>query len=129
MALPGDLLDVLTSPAVCFVTTLMPDGSPQISQTWIDTDGEHVLINTVTTHQKTRNVRRDPRVAIGVIDPATPMRSWSMRGRVVSASTEGARDHIDQLSHKYLGRPYPEFGGGGERILLTVEIDRLHAPR
>jgi PPOX class probable F420-dependent enzyme len=129
MALPDDLLAVLRTKAICFVTTLMPDGSPQISQTWAGTDGEHVLINTVTTHQKTRNITRDPRIAIGIADPAAPLRSWALRGSVVSATTDGAREHIDELSQKYLGRPYPGFGGGPQqRVLLTVKVDRLHKP-
>jgi PPOX class probable F420-dependent enzyme len=128
-ALPDDLIAVLNAKAICFVTTLMPDGSPQISQTWAGTDGEHVLINTVDTHQKTRNVRRDPRIAIGIADPAAPSRYWALRGSVVSISTDGAREHIDELSRKYLGRPYPGFGGGQQqRVLLTVEVDRVHRP-
>ena len=129
MALPDALLDVLNTKAICFVTTLMPDGSPQISQTWAGTDGEHVLINTVETHQKTRNVRRDPRIAIGIADPAAPSRSWALRGTVVAATTDHAREHIDELSQKYIGRPYPGFGGGSEqRVLLTVKVDRVHTP-
>ena len=129
MVLPDDLLEVLNAKAICFVTTLMPDGSPQISQTWAGTDGEHVLINTVDTHQKTRNIRRDPRIAIGIADPAAPLRSWALRGSVVSATTDGAREHIDELSQKYLGRAYPGFGGGPQqRVLLTVKVDKLHKP-
>ncbi len=129
MALPDDLLDVLRAKAICFVTTLMPDGSPQISQTWAGTDGEHVLINTVDTHQKTRNIERDPRIAIGIADPAAPSRSWALRGSVVAATTDGARQNIDELSQKYIGRPYPGFGGGEQqRVLLTVKINSIHTP-
>jgi PPOX class probable F420-dependent enzyme len=130
MALPDALLEVLRAKPICFVTTLMPDGSPQISQTWAGTDGEHVLINTVDTHQKTRNIKRDPRIAIGVADPAAPARYWALRGRVVDATTEGARESIDELSQKYLGRPYPGFGGSSEqqRVLLKIEIDKVHTP-
>lgn len=128
-ALPDDLIAVLNTKSICFVTTLMPDGSPQISQTWAGTDGEHVLINTVDTHQKTRNLRRDPRIAIGIADPAAPSRYWALRGSVVAMTTEGAREHIDELSQKYIGRPYPGFGGGPQqRVLLTVEVDRVHTP-
>jgi len=130
MPLPDDLLGVLRSRAICFVTTLMPDGSPQITQTWAGTDGEHILINTVDTHQKTRNVGRDPRVAIGIADPDAPSRSWGVRGIVVSATTDGAREHIDELSQKYLGRPYPGWGGADQqRVLLTVKVEKLHSPR
>jgi PPOX class probable F420-dependent enzyme len=127
--LPDDLIAVLNAKSICFVTTLMPDGAPQISQTWAGTDGEHVLINTVDTHQKTRNLRRDPRIAIGIADPAAPSRYWALRGSVVAMTTEGAREHIDELSQKYIGRPYPGFGGGPQqRVLLTVEVDRVHTP-
>ncbi|SDS94817.1 TIGR03618 family F420-dependent PPOX class oxidoreductase [Actinoplanes derwentensis] len=129
MALPDDLLAVLHTKAICFVTTLMPDGSPQISQTWAGTDGQHVLINTVVTHQKTRNLTRDPRIAIGIADPAAPSRSWALRGSVVTATTDGARENIDELSQKYIGRPYPGFGGEQEeRVILTVKVDRIHTP-
>ena len=124
MALPDDLLAVLRGKAICFVTTLMPDGSPQVTQTWAGTDGEHILINTVDTHQKTRNVARDPRVAIGIADPAAPSRSWAVRGSVVTATTDGAREHIDELSQKYTGRPY-QGDIGSERVILRIAPDRV----
>ena len=54
------------------LVTLMPDGSPQISPVWVDTDGTNVLINTATGRLKTRNIERDPRVAVAVLDPASP---------------------------------------------------------
>ncbi|MFE9725363.1 PPOX class F420-dependent oxidoreductase [Streptomyces sp. NPDC005794] len=127
MLLPNHLIEVLQSPAPCFLTTLMPDGSPQITQTWVDTDGTHIVINTVTTHQKTRNIERDPRVAVAVADRTDPSRYWAARGRVTAAETEGAREHIDKLAHKYLGRPYPGFDGGTQqRIILTITVDTLH---
>ena len=72
MDLPDELLDLLRRPSTCFVATTMPDGSPQMTQTWVDTDGAHVLINTVEGFQKVRNVGRDPRVALSVSDPAQP---------------------------------------------------------
>ncbi|MEU1586506.1 PPOX class F420-dependent oxidoreductase [Micromonospora sp. NPDC005710] len=128
MELPDDLLTLLREPSTCFVTTLMPDGSPQLTQTWVDTDGTHILINTVETHQKTRNVRRDPRVAVAISDPQKPGRYHEVRGRVVQTSTEGAAEHIDQLAQRYLGGPYPWFGGRGQvRIILTIEPDRVRS--
>ncbi|MET7946364.1 PPOX class F420-dependent oxidoreductase [Micromonospora sp. NPDC005324] len=128
MDLPDDLLTLLREPSTCFVTTLMPDGSPQLTQTWVDTDGKHILINTVETHQKTRNVRRDPRVAVAISDPQKPGRYHEVRGRVVRTSTEGAAEHIDQLAQRYLGGPYPWFGGRDQiRIILTIEPDRVRS--
>ncbi|MCX4831416.1 PPOX class F420-dependent oxidoreductase [Streptomyces sp. NBC_00006] len=130
MPLPSELAAALDGPAICFLTTLMPDGSPQITQTWVDRDGDQVVINTVTTHQKMRNIRRDPRVAVGIADPADPSRYWAVRGRVVTSTTEGAEAHIDKVAHKYLGGPYPWFGGRDqERVLLTISADTVHSPR
>jgi len=125
--LPDDLLALLRGPSPCFVTTLMPDGSPQTTQTWGDTDGEHVLVNTVVGYQKTRNVERDPRVSVAVQDPENLFRYISVRGRVVGTTTEGATEHIEALSQRYTGRPYPWYGGRDQqRVVLTIAADKVH---
>jgi len=125
--LPEDLIALLRQPSTCYLATTMPDGSPQLTQTWVDTDGEHVLINTVVGFQKTRNVDRDPRVAVSVAHPANPSRYYSVRGRVVNATTEGAMEHIELLSQRYLGGPYPWFGGHDQkRVILTIGADTIH---
>lgn len=109
----------------------MPDGSPQLTQVWADTDGEHVVINTVAGFQKLKNIARDPRVAVAIADPADPRAYTQIRGRVVETTTEGARGHIDQLSQKYLGRPYPGFAGGQQqqRVIVRIAPDRVSSPR
>jgi PPOX class probable F420-dependent enzyme len=125
--LPDGLVALLRKPSLCFVTTLMPDGSPQITQTWVDTDGEHVIINTVQTHQKVRNVERDPRVAVGICDPSNPSRYYAVRGRVVRITTEGGAEHIETLAQRYLGGPYPWYGGRDQvRVMLTISADKIH---
>jgi len=126
LELPDGLLDLLRRPSPCYVATLMPDGSPQLTQTWVDTDGAHVLINTVAGFQKIRNVERDPRVALTVSDPADPVRYFQVRGRVVSMTTEGAVENIESLAQRYLGRPYPWYGGRDQtRVLLTIEAEKI----
>ena len=128
MDLPPDLLALLRRPSTCYLATTMPDGSPQLTQTWVDTDGTHVVINTVQGFQKARNVERDPRVAVTVSDPANPSRYYAVRGRVVRATTEGGAEHIDALAQRYLGTPYPWYGGRDQvRLVLTIESDRIHA--
>jgi len=128
MDLPDELIELLRRPSTCFVATTMPDGSPQMTQTWVDTDGEHVLINTVEGFQKVRNVGRDPRVALSVSDPGNPSRYFAVRGRVVDVTTDGAADHIEALAQRYLGGPYPWFGGRGQvRVLLSIAPDKIHA--
>ena len=130
MSLPDALLDLLRRPSPCFLSTLMPDGSPQMTQTWVDTDGHDVLINTVLGHQKVRNVERDPRVALNVADPDDPSRYFEVRGRVTEVTEVGAREHIDELSQRYIGRTYPWFGGRDQvRLLVRISPDKVTSPR
>ncbi len=130
MPMPDALLDLLRRPSPCFLSTLMPDGSPQMTQTWVDTDGRDVLINTVRGHQKVRNVERDPRVALNVADPDDPSRYFEVRGRVVEVTEDGAREHIDELSQRYIGGPYPWFGGRGQvRLLVRITPEKVTSPR
>jgi PPOX class probable F420-dependent enzyme len=82
--LPDELLDLLGRPSLCFVATIMPDGSPQLTQTWVSTDGEHILVNTPDHSQKARNVARDPHVALNIVDPDNPRRYFAVRGRVIT---------------------------------------------
>jgi PPOX class probable F420-dependent enzyme len=124
--LPEDLIGLLRQPSPCFLTTLMPDGSPQMTQTWVDTDGEHVVINTVQGFQKVRNVGRDPRVAVCVADPARPARYYAIRGRVVGMTTEGGAEHIEALAQRYIGAPYPWYGGRDQvRVILSISADKI----
>lgn len=121
MPLPETITDLLKRRAVCYLATTMPDGSPQVTLTWADTDGEHILINTVIGHQKTRNIERDPRVAVALSDPADPTRFTQIRGSVVATTTEGAEEHIEALSQRYTGAPYAWRGGRDQRrIILTI---------
>lgn len=130
MSLPDALLDLLRRPSPCFIATLMPDGSPQMTQTWVDTDGRDVLINTVRGHQKVRNLERDPRVALNVADPDDPSRYFEVRGRVTEITEDGAREHIDELSQRYIGGPYPWFGGRDQvRLLVRITPDKVTSPR
>jgi PPOX class probable F420-dependent enzyme len=126
LELPPDLLTLLREPSPAYIATLMPDGAPHVTQVWIDTDGQHVLVNTVVGHQKQRNIERDPRVAVTVSDPTLPRRYFQVRGRVVVATTEGAAEHIDRLSLRYVGAPYTPWGDTPQtRILLAVEPLRI----
>ncbi|PNE37446.1 PPOX class F420-dependent oxidoreductase [Streptomyces noursei] len=130
VSLGDDLVALLRRPSICYIATTMPNGSPQLTQTWVDTDGEHVLINSVEMHQKTRNIARDPRVAITVSDPSDPTSYVQIRGRVVRVTTEGAVEHIEALAQKYLGGPYPWFGGRDEvRVIYVIRPERISSPR
>jgi PPOX class probable F420-dependent enzyme len=128
MDLPPGLQRLLSEAAYGQIATLMPDGSPQITQVWVDTDGQHILVNTVATHQKVRNVRRDPRVALNVHDPAKQYRVANIRGHVVDVTTEGAAEHIDRLAKRYLGADrYPFHREGQQRVVIKITADRINS--
>jgi PPOX class probable F420-dependent enzyme len=126
MELSQDLLDLLRMPATCYVATINADGSPQLTQTWVDTDGEHVVINTVQGFVKLRNMERDPRVAVTIDDPANRIRYKQIQGRVVETTTEGGAEHIEAMSRKYTGQPYAWYGGRDQvRVIVKIEADKI----
>jgi PPOX class probable F420-dependent enzyme len=128
MNLPPELLTLLRCPSTCYVATTMPDGSPQLTQTWVDTDGDNIVINTVSGYQKDKNVARDPRVAVSVSDPSNPTRYFAVRGEVIRRTTDGGAEHIEALAQRYTGRPYPWYGGRDQvRLLLVIRPDKIHA--
>jgi PPOX class probable F420-dependent enzyme len=130
MELTPQLLDLLRAPSICYIATIMPDGSPQLTQTWVDTDGEHVLINTVEGFQKVRNIERDPRVALTITDANETHRYLQVRGNVINMTTEGGVEHIEKLAHKYTGKPYTWYNGRDSvRVILTIEARKISGTR
>jgi PPOX class probable F420-dependent enzyme len=124
--LTADLLALLRGPSPCYIATIMPDGSPQLTETWVDTDGEHILINTVEGFQKVKNIAREPRVALAIADPQNPFRYVQVRGHVVSTTREGGAAHIEMLSQKYTGGPYAWYGGRDQvRVILTIAPEKI----
>ena len=108
--IPASHRDLVECPPVAALTTLGPDGSPQTSVVWCDTDGDHVLVNTMRGFAKERNLRRDPRVTLLCFDPRQPLRYLEIRGHVVGMTEEGATAHLDALASKYVGRRVRYFG-------------------
>jgi PPOX class probable F420-dependent enzyme len=126
MDLPDDLVALLRRPSPCLVSTTMPSGSPHLTQTWVDTDGEHVVVNTVRGYQKLRNVERDPRVGLAVLDPDDPFSYWSLDGEVVELTEDGGAEHIEALSQKYTGRPYVWHGGRDQvRVVMRIRVTKV----
>jgi len=103
MNFPEEFLDLLNkeSKALLYLATLMPDGSPQVTPVWFDSDGEHILINTNEGRVKDRNMKARPNVAMTIQDPNDNYRYLGVRGEVVGYTREGADDHINKLSLKY----------------------------
>ena len=103
MTFPNGFLDLLDkdSRALLFLATIMPDGSPQVTPVWFDTDGEHILINTNEGRVKDKNMKARRKVAMSIQDPNDAHRYLGIRGEVVSYTTEGADEHINKLSLRY----------------------------
>jgi|ERR671918_3242554 PPOX class probable F420-dependent enzyme len=103
-----------------YLSTLMKDGSPQVTPTWvdIDKDGNSFLINTAEGRIKHKNLSRDPRVAISVSDQNNLYNMVSIRGRVIEQIKEGADEHTDRLARKYLGMDqYPYRSPNEKRVI------------
>jgi PPOX class probable F420-dependent enzyme len=129
MALDEDTVRLAKGTNLATVVTLMPDGQPQAQLTWIDTDGEHLLVNTEPQRQRGKNIARDPRITV-LIHSAEDDHDWSeVRGRVVEV-VDGpvARDHIDFLSRKYLGVDFGAPVGPHGRIILKIAPTKVNTP-
>jgi PPOX class probable F420-dependent enzyme len=102
--------------------TLMKDGSPQVTPVWVDHDGTNVLINTAEGRQKPRNLARDSRVAMSIVDQEDIYKYVQIRGKVVEVMREGAWEHINKLARKYRGpdAKYPD-RPGEQRIIIKIE--------
>src|SRR5579864_3382426 len=120
--IPEKYRDLFQKRAFASLATIMPDGRPQVTPVWCDFDGEHVIFNSAKGRQKDRNVRRDPRVAMAIIDPENPYRYLEIRGRVVEITEDGAAEHINKMSKKYLGLDqYPYAQPGEVRVLYKIK--------
>ncbi|HJU35508.1 MAG TPA: PPOX class F420-dependent oxidoreductase [Nitrososphaera sp.] len=108
-----------------FLATVMKDGSPQVTPTWVDIDKNNntVLVNTAKGRTKHKNISRDPRVAISVIDSSNPYDMVTVRGKVIDQINGMEADkHIDKLAKKYLDQDeYPRRRAGEERVILRIK--------
>ena len=120
--LTPEVLELFEGPNYGHLATLMPDGSPHTVAVWVGVEDGRVVFFTQPTSQKARNIGRDPRVAISIVDHANPYRTGRIRGRLV-ATREGddALEVIDRLSHKYTGAPFPMRSG----VVYEVEPERV----
>jgi len=126
--IPADFLDLFQKPSIGHLATLMPDGTPHVTSVWVDYDGKHVIINSARGRLKDRNMRERPFVALQIPDPDDINRYLLIRGPVVEITEEGADEHLDKLSPRYLGRDKypPAMRYPGEvRVLYKIEPQRV----
>jgi PPOX class probable F420-dependent enzyme len=109
--IPNSHLDLLLDPIAGVLTTLMPDGQPQMSMVWVDYDGQYVLINTTLERQKGKNMVANPRVNVLIIDPENGSRFLEVRGYVTEITQDGAIAHADKQTEAYSSGTQRRFYG------------------
>jgi PPOX class probable F420-dependent enzyme len=123
--IPETHKDLLKSKALAHIATIGPKGEPQSNPVWFDWDGEHVLFSQTKTRQKYQNLRRDPRVALSIVDPANPYRYLEIRGVVTEIKEDADNAFIDSMALKYAGAPkYTGNRPGDERVVVVVEPEK-----
>src|SRR5579864_5761896 len=105
------------------LATLMPDGSPQSVPVWVGRENDCVLICTGENSLKAKNTRRDPRVALSIVDFHDPYQEAQLRGRVVERRPDLDLQYMDPISLKYTGKPFP-FRSPEGRVALVIEIEK-----
>lgn len=107
--------------AFAFLGTIMPDGSPQVTPVWFNTDGDHILINSARGRVKDRNMSARPDVSLAIIDPDDPYRYIQVRGTVIEQNEEAGDEHINALASKYINQKvYPWKSPGEVRVRYTI---------
>jgi PPOX class probable F420-dependent enzyme len=127
-AIPQSYRDLFDKKAFAHIATVGRDGTPQVTPVWIDYDGTHIRFNTARGRVKTRNLERNPTVAMSVQDPDNPYRYVQVRGRVVEMTESGADAHIDALAKKYLGQDrYPHRRPDEVRVTVKVAPEKIQS--
>jgi PPOX class probable F420-dependent enzyme len=124
--LSPEQVKLLNPPHFATVATVMPDGSPEATVIWIESDSEHVYFNTAMHRLKARNLQRNPHVAVTVFNPDDPYVGVAVRGRA-ELSTEGANEHIERLARAYTGEGFRGLGPNEVRVIVKITPERIHA--
>jgi PPOX class probable F420-dependent enzyme len=125
-SIPEPAKKLLSGTNFAHIATLMSDGSPQVTPVWIDHDGDTIIFNTAEGRLKHKNLERDGRVALSVIDQENPYAALIVRGRVKRITREGADEHIDALAKRYMGvDTYPLRAPGEVRVIVEIEPEKV----
>jgi PPOX class probable F420-dependent enzyme len=125
--IPPEFLDLVTTKkAFANLATVKPNGSPQVTPVWFDFDGQSIRVNSARGRTKDKNMRRDPRVALSILDPVNPYRYLEIRGRVIKITEDGAVKHINALAKKYRGtETYRSRSPDEVRVIYVIEPRRV----
>jgi PPOX class probable F420-dependent enzyme len=121
-AIPPDVRALLAGPNYVHLATIKADGSPRSHVVWVGLEGEAVLVCTSETTWKAKDIRRDPRVSLSVVDGADPYRMAALQGRVVDERPDEGCRYMDPISIKYTGEPFPS--RGADRICFVIAIGK-----
>jgi PPOX class probable F420-dependent enzyme len=121
--LSPEVKQLIDRPNFAHLATLMPDGSPQSVPVWIGREGEQLVICTGEGSLKAKNTRRDPRVAVSIVDFSNPYEEVQIRGRVAERRPDPDLKMMDPISHKYTGKPFPMRNPEG-RVALIIEVEK-----
>jgi len=110
-----------------FISSIMRDGSPQVTPTWVDIENGNILVNTAVGRLKHKNISRDPRVALAIADQNNPYDMVTIRGRTIEQLTgDAAEEHIDKMAKKYIGKDkYPFRSPGEKRVILKIKPEKV----
>ena len=134
IALSSDVRKLIDGPNYAHLATLMSDGSPQSAPVWVAREGDRILVGTGEGSLKARNTRRDPRVALSIVDVGDPYTEAEIRGRVVERRPDPSFGLKNATARKYTGKDFPWRYPDG--VTLVIEVDRakfakiplIHAP-
>lgn len=121
--IPADYVDLLEKPAIAMFSSIGPKHEPQATPVWFrwDPENDEILVSLMRSRQKFRNVQRDPRVSLAIIDPLTSYRYLEVRGTVSAIEDDPEKEFVDELSDRYLGmRPFPLTEPGDERLIVHI---------
>ena len=120
-AIPVGYEDLLESTALAHVATIGPNGEPQVNPVWFGTQDGYILFSQTTNRQKYRNLQRDARIALSIVDPGNPYRYLEIRGVVERIDPDPDNAFINSMAKKYLGEDvYPWHNPGDERVVVVV---------
>jgi PPOX class probable F420-dependent enzyme len=115
--------NLIDRPNFAHLATLMPDGSPQSVPVWVGREGERIVICTGEKSLKAKNTRRDPRVALSIVDFINPYEEVQIRGHIIERRPDPDLKTMDPISHKYTGKPFP-FRAPEGRVALIIEVEK-----
>ena len=125
IAIPPDVRALLEAPNYVHLATLRADGSPRSHVVWVGLDGDHILVCTSDRTWKARDMRRDPRVSLSVVDLTNPYEMAALQGRVVEIRPDEGCRYMDPIAVKYTSAPFPS--RGPDRVCFVIAV--LHAGR